>query len=219
MTLKIVNQTVTLLSPTTSEEGIVAMKAIEFAGRNCYASQDKITEESYQKFLASLIRRDHGSPLEFADVTFDLTTSRAVLAELTRHRIASYCVESQRYIQEVSTGNITFIRPEWVREEAVTGNIRMTNAEQQWFDTTQAAEDAYKILIVEGKSPEEAREVLTNSTACRIIVKMNVRELRHFLTLRTSEKAYPQMRALATDMLTKVAAIMPEAFQDLVSED
>ena len=71
-----------------------AMQAIEFAGRNCYASQDKITENSYQKFLASLIRRGHGSPLEFADVTFDLTTSRAVLAELTRHRLASYCVES-----------------------------------------------------------------------------------------------------------------------------
>ena len=132
------------------------MQAIEFAGRNCYASQDKITENSYQKFLASLIRRGHGSPLEFADVTFDLTTSRAVLAELTRHRLASYCVESQRYIQEASTGSITFIRPEWVRQEAVEGNIRMTNAEQQWFETTQAAEDAYKVLIAEGKSPEEA---------------------------------------------------------------
>ena len=217
--MKIVNQTVTLLSPTTNKEGLAAMQAIEFAGRNCYASQDKITENSYQKFLASLIRRGHGSPLEFADVTFDLTTSRAVLAELTRHRLASYCVESQRYIQEASTGSITFIRPEWVRQEAVEGNIRMTNAEQQWFETTQTAEDAYKVLIAEGKSPEEAREVLTNSTACRIIVKMNVRELRHFLTLRTSEKAYPQMRALATEMLTKVVAIMPEAFHDLVSED
>lgn len=217
--MKIVNQTVTLLSPTTNEEGLAKMKAMEFAGRNCYASQDKITEDSHQKFLASLIRRGHGSPLEFADVTFDLTTSRAVLAELTRHRLASYCVESQRYIQEASTGDITFIRPEWVREEAVGGNIRMTNAEQQWFETTQTAEDAYKVLIAEGKSPEEAREVLTNSTACRIIVKMNVRELRHFFSLRTSEKAYPQMRTLAKEMLAQVSAFMPDVFQDLVTED
>lgn len=217
--MKIVNQTVTLLSPTTNEEGLAKMKAMEFAGRNCYASQDKITDDSYKKFLASLIRRDHGSPLEFADVTFDLTTSRAVLAELTRHRLASYCAESQRYIQEASTGNITFIRPEWVREEAVAGNIRMTNAEQQWFETTQTAEDAYKVLIAEGKSPEEAREVLTNSTACRIIVKMNVRELRHFFSLRTSEKAYPQMRTLAKEMLAQVSAFMSEVFQDLVTEE
>lgn len=219
MNTKIVNQTVTLLKPTTSEEGIAAMKAIEYAGRNCYASHDKMTDDSYRKFLASLIRRDHGSPLEFADVTFDLTTSRAVLAEITRHRLASYCVESQRYIQEAATGDITFILPEWVREEAVAGNIRMTNAEQQWFEATKAAEDAYKTLIAEGKLPEEAREVLTNSTACRIIVKMNVRELRHFFTLRTSEKAYPQMRTLAKEMLAKVAALMPEAFQDLATEE
>ncbi len=217
--MKIVNQTVTLLNPTTNEAGIEAMKAIEYAGRNCYASQDKIVDDSYKKFLASLIRRDHGSPMEFADVSFDLTTSRAVLAEITRHRLASYCVESQRYIQEASSGDITFIRPEWVRQEAADQTERMTNAEQHWYDTMEEAEETYKILISEGKSPEEAREVLPNSTACRIIMKMNVRELRHFFELRTSEKAYPQMRALAKEMLNQIAAIMPEAFSDLVSED
>lgn len=69
------------------------LKNIEFAGRNCYASHDKTTEDSCTRFVANLIKRGHTAPLEFGDITFDITTSRAVLAELTRHRLSSFCVE------------------------------------------------------------------------------------------------------------------------------
>ena len=113
----IVQQEARLLKPAP-DQGMKLLKAIEFAGRNCYASQNKITEDSCLRFVRNLISRGHEAPLEFADITFDITTSRAVLAEITRHRLSSFCVESQRYIQEAATGDITFISPEWYDPES-----------------------------------------------------------------------------------------------------
>lgn len=193
-----------------------ALKAIEYAGRNCYASQDKITEDSCLRFTQNLIARGHEAPLEFADLTFDITTSRAVLAELTRHRLASFCVESQRYIQEAKTGHITFITPEWYDPESGDSIVRSGSAE--WYDSMLSAEGSYKALISLGLKPEQAREVLPNSTACRIIMKANVREWRHIFELRCSKAAYPQMRTLAVEMLKLAADAIPIAFDDLLHQ-
>ena len=193
-----------------------ALKTIEFAGRNCYASQDRITEDSCLRFTENLISRGHEAPMEFADLTFDITTSRAVLAELTRHRLASFCVESQRYIQEAKTGDITFITPEWYDPESGDSIVRSGSAE--WYSSMLSAESSYKALISLGLKPEQAREVLPNSTACRIIMKANVREWRHIFELRCSKAAYPQMRTLATEMLKLAADAIPIAFDDLLHQ-
>lgn len=205
-------QQAVLLKPAPGK-GLTLLKAIEFAGRNCYASHAKTTEDSCLRFTKSLIERGHETPLEFADLTFDITTSRAVLAEMTRHRLASFCVESQRYIQEAKTGDITFILPEWFDSES--GDSIVRNGSAAWYDAMLSAESTYKTLISLGMKPEQAREVLPNSTACRIIMKANVREWRHIFELRCSPAAYPQMRSLATKMLKLSADAVPVAFDDL----
>lgn len=219
--MKIIEQSARLLSvycPDAEQQGVAGEKLIEFAARNCYASHDKTTDTSYRRMLPSLIKRSHTAPLEFADLVFDITTSRAVLAELTRHRLASFCVSSQRYIQEAGSGDISFIRPEWVRENDEVDGERKEE-ELQWFDSMANAERDYIHLISLGRKPEEAREVLPNSTACRIIMKANAREFRHFFQLRCDKAAYPQMRALATSMLKQAAACMPEVFGDLMNKE
>jgi thymidylate synthase (FAD) len=210
--LILTEQQAVLLKPAPGE-GLTLLKAIEFAGRNCYASHAKTTEDSCLRFTKSLIERGHEAPLEFADLTFDITTSRAVLAEMTRHRLASFCVESQRYIQEAKTGDITFILPEWFDSES--GDSIVRNGSAAWYDAMLSAESTYKTLISLGMKPEQAREVLPNSTACRIIMKANVREWRHIFELRCSPAAYPQMRSLATKMLKLSADAVPVAFDDL----
>lgn len=211
------------------DDGVSLLKAIEFAGRNCYASQDKITEDSYIRFCCNLLNNHHETPLEFADLTVDITTSRSVLAEITRHRLASFCVESQRYIQESKTGDITFIYPEWVsnkkeiqiddeKHDKWFANISgVMTPEQRWLHMMYEDELAYKAMIADGKKPEEAREILPNSTACRIIMKANIREWRHIFELRTSPKAYPQMRSLMNSMLKEVKKHVPIVFDDIDS--
>lgn len=204
----ITQQKVEILKPTPGN-GIELLKAIEYAGRNCYASQDKITDDSCLKFVQNLIKRGHEAPVEFADMTVDITTSRAVLAEITRHRMSSFCVESQRYIQEAKTGDITFIAPDWCDESDEDANSAI------WRSSMRMAEIAYKHLISNGAKPEEAREVLPNSTACRIIMKANLREWRHVFNLRCSNAAYPPMRMLMRDLLKKASEEIPVVFDDL----
>lgn len=189
--------------------GLSMAKDCEFAGRNCYASHDRITEDSYEGFQRGQINRGHATPQEFGDLTYDITTSRAVMAEQTRHRLASFCIESQRYIQEAKTGDITFIYPEWYDDS-------MSSA--MWEASMKDAEAAYKFLISQGKKPQQAREVLPNSTACRIIMKANLREWRHFFTLRCAKAAYPAMRDLAKSMLIQAHDAVPAVFDDLYDE-
>ena len=210
--MKLIDQSVTIIDPSTPEEGIRRVKAIEYAARNCYASQDKITDESYLTMVKSLINRGHTAPVEFADMAVDITTSRAILAELTRHRMSSFCVESQRYIQEAKTGDITFIKPEWYDDSDEDDMSAI------WHSSMRMAEIAYKNLINEGAKPEQAREVLPNSTACRIIMKANLREWQHIFSLRCSTAAYPPMRALMLDLLEKAHSQIPVVFDDLYEQ-
>lgn len=212
----LLNQSAKLLKPDSPEGGLAILKAIEYAGRNCYASQDKITDDSCFRFVENLIKRGHEAPLEFADLTFDITTSRAVLAEMTRHRLSSFCVESQRYIQEAKTGDISFIKPEWFTEMEEGGSDVDLIGSKQWILAMENAETVYKRLIDLGMKPEQAREVLPNSTACRIIMKANIREFRHIFSLRCAKAAYPQMRSLARSMLSQAQSAVPVAFDDLI---
>lgn len=117
-----------------------ALRRIEYAGRNCYRSQDKITGGSAPKFVRSLIRRGHLSPLEFADMSAILTTSRDVMAELTRHRLASFCIESQRYVN--MKGDIAFIQPRFYQPG--------DKASEFWRECMLDAEESYRFLLDSG---------------------------------------------------------------------
>lgn len=206
--MNILNQKVTMLKPTENN-GINILKTIEYSARNCYASKDKITDDSCLKFVKNLIKNGHEAPLEFGIIEFELLTSRAVLAEITRHRLASFCVESQRYILENKDG-IDFIEPEWDKN-----NSKYNLNKTIWEKSMNFAEASYNNLIANGCKPQEAREVLPNSTACNIIMQANVREWRHFFNLRCSAAAYPQMRVLALEMLRQASDAVPIVFDDL----
>lgn len=66
--MKLLNQSVKILKPT---DGMQALRDIEYAGRNCWRSEGRITEDSAPRFVRALIRRGHMSPLEFADMTVE----------------------------------------------------------------------------------------------------------------------------------------------------
>lgn len=204
--MKIVNQTSKIISKLS---GYDICQDIEYAGRNCYASHHRMSGSSYESFIDNMISRQHFSPMEFGDLTFDITTSRAVLAEMTRHRLASFCVQSQRYIQEAKTGDITFIKPTWYSDEEdhLPSDL--------WYDQMCDIEDTYIKMIKAGMKPQEAREVLPNSTACRIIMKANIRQWRKIFELRCDVGAYPQMRELAKMMLEQAHEYVPVVFDDL----
>jgi len=106
--MEIIQPEVKLLEITPNAE-----KLIEEAGRTCYLSLDRITENSSDNFIQASIRRGHGSILEHATASFRiLGASRAFTHQLVRHRIASYSQQSQRYVDEAEFNYI--VPPETV---------------------------------------------------------------------------------------------------------
>ncbi len=186
------------------------LKNIERAGRCCYKSEDKISEESAEKFIGSILKRGHESVIEHEKITVKIVCDRGVSHEIVRHRIASYSQESTRYCNYSKNkfGNqLTFIKPSFF-EEGSEGYLL-------WADSCQKIEDNYMKMIDLGVPPEQARSILPNSLKTEIFVTMNLREWRHFFRLRTTAAAHPQIREIALGILEHFRAELPVIFSDI----
>ena len=87
-----------------------------------------------------------------------------------------------------------------------------------WKNACLISEQCYFSLLKSGATPQEARSVLPNSLKTEVVITANIREWRHFLKLRCSPAAHPQMREVALILLDKVHALIPVCFDDIWSE-
>lgn len=193
-------------------DGVGICKAIEKAGRTCYKSEEKVTGDSYIKFIQMIMKRGHHSVLEHCSVdSVRFICDRGVTHEIVRHRLASYSQESTRYCN-YSKGKfgeeITVIKPCFWSEDS--------DEYRCWKEAMYYAEKYYLDLIARGASPQEARSVLPNSLKTEIVMSCNIREWRHFFTLRTGEAAHPQMRQLTIPLLDEFKRKIPVLFDDIV---
>ena len=191
-------------------DGAQMLKRLERAGRVCYKSEDKITQDSAETFLANILQRGHESVLEHEKITVSLICDRGVTHELVRHRIASYSQESTRYCNymgEKFGRELTFIKPCFWAEDDPKYAV--------WKEQMAQLEETYQRLLEAGASPQEARSILPNSLKTEIVVTMNLREWRHFFRLRTAPAAHPQMREAADMLLAAFQAELPVIFDDL----
>ena len=205
--MKIIEPSVELMSEINGAE---VMKFIERCGRTCYQSWTNATADSAIVFVRNLIRRGHESVLEHYSATFKIICDRGVMAELTRHRLASFSIESTRfnnYASDKFDKELTFIKPYFWKFE--------DKCFTEWKLQIESAEDFYLILISEGATPEQARAVLPNSLKTEIVMTANLRELRHILKLRTAKAAHPQMRQVAEMILKILKEKLPVVFEDI----
>ena len=178
---------------------------LEHAGRVCYRSERR---GDAGRFLQARIREGHESIVEHASATFEISgMSRACSHQLVRHRIASYSQESQRYVDMSG--------PEWVLPPAVEEN---PEARAVWDRFAGEVQAAYRALRELGVRKEDARFVLPNGAATRIVVTMNFRELLHLFRLRISPEAQWEIRAVCVRMLELVYPLAPSVFGDLRGE-
>ena len=197
----------------TPLDGDAVLRHIELCGRVCYKSENRITPESAENFVRSIIARKHEAVLEHFSFSVRFIVDRGVSHEIVRHRLASYCQESTRYCNYVNDkfgSEITVIKPYYLNEGSV--------AFEEWKTACRRAEEAYVWLIQAGYSPQEARAVLPNSLKTELIMTANLREWRTVFRLRCSEKAHPQMREVMTPLLLKCNERAPVIFEDIVKE-
>ena len=190
---------VKLLAMTPDPDKLTAL-----AARMCYSGMDldtllnRVEIEDQGAFLEGVMGRGHLSVAEHASFSFLIEgVSRALLAQLTRHRIASFSVQSQRYVSMEKT--FDYVVPPSIAalgEEACRRYAEQMEMMHAWYCEWQTA------LGGNGQSSnEDARFVLPNAAATRLVVTMNARELSHFFTLRCCGRAQWEIREMAWQML------------------
>ena len=189
------------------------LRKIEKCGRICYKSEHKITEDSAKIFVKNIIARGHEAVLEHESLTIKFIVDRGVSHEIVRHRMASYCQESTRYCNYAKddfNNEITVIKPFFLIEGSTGWN--------HWKEGCEAAEKAYFDLLEWGCTPQEARSVLPNSLKTELVMTANLREWRHFLKLRCSKAAHPQIREVTIPLLKELQERIPIIFDDIEGE-
>lgn len=196
----------------------------EFGGRVCYmAFGSKQGRKTNRDYIGNILDQRHGSVLEHAVWTFLIAgVSRALTHELIRHRAGfGFSQLSQRYVNEEDTD---FVEPDVIAEDPELHGI--------WLEAVTATQQAY-LRLAEGlaarlkaEQPElkltarrkaarqAARSVLPNATETKIVMTANARALRHFIELRGSEYAEPEIRKLAVALLGMMQLESPNIFGD-----
>lgn len=197
------------------------LENIERIGRVCYKSEDAIHPGSAEQFIRNIITRGHESVIEHESISVRVVCDRGVSHEIVRHRIASYSQESTRYCNYTRDK----FGSQLVCIDIATGfryNLEDPADRKKydiWTKAMEAAEGFYFQLIEAGARPEEARSVLPNSLKTEIVMTMNLREWRHFLRLRSSKRAHPQIAEIASALLEEFSAQYPVFFTDLRDAD
>ena len=220
---------VILLAYTPDPDRLVAQ-----AARLCYSSAsigetgEGMTPEKTASLLRMLAGMGHDSPTEHASFTFGIEgVSRSFLAQITRHRIASYSVKSQRYVGE---SGFDFVIPPEIdaipkaREEYLSvmerdresyDRIRSLLLEKhrrrllEAGKTEKAAESAARKL-----ANEDARFVLPNACTTQLVCTFDARSLNHFFSLRCCNRAQWEIRGVAVQMLRLARGAAPGLFRE-----
>ena len=202
---------VTLIAHTPEPEKVIAM-----ASRTCYSALDlegldkKTDTTDNAAYIRRVLASGHTSIAEHASFTFGLEgVSRTLLAQITRHRVASFSVQSQRYVSVAGAEVFDYVLPPRIRAlgpEAEEKFAWQMKTMQRWYDEWSEA--------LGQDSAEDARFVLPGAAATRIVMTMNARELLHFFSLRMCNRAQWEVREAAWRMYELVYPLAPSVFEN-----
>ena len=220
---------VTLLTYTPNPELAVAS-----AAKLCYSAagieqiREGLTPEKTAGFVEMLAEIGHESPIEHVSFTFGIEgVSRALLAQITRHRMASFSVQSQRYVKENS---FEFVLPPEIE--------KIPEAKERFLESMKRDQEDYEALTdilkaahikemidsgmdeksaeraAEKKAIEDARFVLPNACETKMVLTMNARSLHNFFRHRCCNRAQWEIRQVAEEMFRLVYAVAPNLFKN-----
>lgn len=218
---------VTLIQHTPEPEKLIAAAAkLCYSDSSCENIMDGLDEEKTINFVKMLSDLGHESPIEHISFTFGIEgVSRSLLAQITRHRIASFSVQSQRYVKK---DNFIYITPPAISENREINNIYeksiLDSFEQYNKIADMLSEKYYNEFINSGvsekqarskaekKAIEDARFVLPNACETKMVVTMNARSLLNFFRIRCCNRAQWEIRAVAIEMLKLCYKTAPSIF-------
>ena len=220
---------VTLLAYTPDPERTVASAAkLCYSASNIDGIREGLTEEKTAAFVEMLSEIGHESPIEHASFTFGIEgVSRALLAQITRHRIASFSVQSQRYVAE---NDFEFITPPEIaaEPEALALFMEAMEKDKEYYEKitsvlkakhkeaflTEGKDEKSAERAAEKKAIEDARFVLPNACDTKMVVTMNARSLHNFFRHRCCNRAQWEIQEVANQMLRLCVSVAPNLFKN-----
>lgn len=210
--VKIIEPSVEIMSEINGDK---ILKHLELCARNCYKSEGNITEDtsSAVKMINKLIELDHTAMLEHYNITVRLICDIGVYKDLTRHRHASFAIESTRYCNysKGKFGNeLSVIKPCNMDENS--------GLYHTWLNTMKVIEQQYMQMAELGALPDQLRMILPHSTSASVVMTANIREWRHIFKLRCAKQAHPSVRQSMLMLLNEFHNQIPVLFDDIFEE-
>lgn len=229
--MKIIKPFAHILKPELLSEGL---KMIEFGARISHRSEENMNENTWNRFIQNVVV-DHGdwSVVEHCSISVMAVMDRGITHEWVRHRLMSFTQESTRFVNYEKKMPPSFIYPvpdrtcfrcldgdeAWRDSDGLWWhgeNQEDCHNDDGWMNAIHDAEFYYKKALQNGMRPQEARSVLPNALAAKILTTANLRSWRHLLLMRTTKEAHPQIRQICDSLLREFQQNVPLLFDDII---
>ena len=198
--------------PYSMNEGLKQLRKIEYMARISHRSEEAQTAISYDKFIRFVVlTKGDWSVVEHGWLTVIFYVDRGITHEIVRHRIASYTQESTRFVNYTKKQLPNFIYPD-INKDREVGDW-----DEDWKKAIITCEESYQKLVGKGWAPQLARSVFPNALGSRIAMSCNLRNWRHFLLMRCTREAHPQMREVIDPLLEEMKYLFPIIFEDIIA--
>jgi len=211
--MEIIQPSFRLDSPYSYDEGVRLLRTIEHCARVSHAAEERQTEDSWQRFLTAVVmQKGDWSVTEHASARVTLRVDRGCTHEIVRHRLFSYTQESTRFVN-YGKKTLEFVEPSWVAD------CPTSIPAYAWQQSMRDAELTYLEMLKDGRTPQEARSVLPNSTAATLVMTGNLRNWRHFFLMRTTKETHPDLKRVTIPMLAAFQERIPILYDDIVPNE
>lgn len=210
MQTKLTAQTLPMVDGiTTAEEFIVYIARVS-------NPSNQLNTETGSKLIRYLIKNKHFSPFEHVTASFEIKTSRAIAAQILRHRSFTFQEFSQRYATATTLEPLQWRMQGKTNRQVGDADAQLNEEAQfQVYHVQQKCLETYDTLIAAGVAKECARMILPLNTETTIYMSGTLRSWIHYFDLRCSEKTQKEHRDIAISIRDQIKVVFPETFKAL----
>jgi|TARA_Y100000034_G_scaffold109535_1_gene140924 thymidylate synthase (FAD) len=155
--------------------------------------------ETAPRLLKFLIKHGHWSPFEMVDMTVEIKTSRAIAAQILRHRSFSFQEFSQRYSEAQSLEKLELRKQADKNRQSSSEAFEDSQLHTKVREHLAKSLSLYKSLIRKGAAKESARMILPLTTETTMYMKGSARSWIHYIDLRTKQNTQKEHREIAEE--------------------
>ena len=218
MQTKLIAKTFPIIEIENEDGTLSALKPEEFVVYIARVSNpsNQLNVGTGAKLLRYLITHKHWSPFEHVSCTFEIKTSRAIAAQILRHRSFTFQEFSQRYAPVTDLEPIEWRKQGKTNRQVGDEPIQLPEHIQVTVNNLQALiKGTYDTLINAGIAKECARMILPLNTATTIYMTGSLRSWIHYLELRCDEATQKEHRDIALSIKKDLEVYFPETFKVL----